>query len=42
MAFQGKEPTGSKILTNNSSIEQMNTFNYLGTLVRGKVVPVLN
>jgi hypothetical protein len=33
MAFKGREPTRSKILINNKTIEQVNTFNYLGNLV---------
>jgi hypothetical protein len=31
--FKGRDPTRSKILINNTIIEQMNTFNYLGNLV---------
>jgi hypothetical protein len=33
MAFRGKEPKRSKILIDIKIIEQLNTFNYLGTLV---------
>jgi hypothetical protein len=33
MAFRGKEPKRSKIVIENKSLEQVNTFNYLGTLV---------
>jgi hypothetical protein len=30
MAFKGKEPVKSKICINNSTLEQVNIFNYLG------------
>jgi hypothetical protein len=33
MAFKGRDPTRSKILINNKTIEQLNTFNYLGNMV---------
>jgi transposase len=33
MAFWGKEAKRSKVVINNKSIDQVNTFNYLGTLV---------
>jgi hypothetical protein len=33
MAFRGKEPKRSKIIIDNKSVEQVNTFSYLGTLV---------
>jgi hypothetical protein len=33
MAFQGKEPKRSKIIIDNKSTEQENTFKYLGTSV---------
>jgi hypothetical protein len=33
MTLRGKEPKRSKILIDNKSIEQVNTFNYLGNLV---------
>jgi hypothetical protein len=30
MAFKGREPVRSKICMNNKTLEQVNTFNYLG------------
>jgi hypothetical protein len=33
MAFRGKEPKRSNIVIYIKSTEQVNTFNYLGTLV---------
>jgi hypothetical protein len=30
MAFKGREPVRSKICINNNTVEQVNTFNYLG------------
>jgi hypothetical protein len=30
MAFLGKDPVGSKICINNKTLEQVDTFNYLG------------
>jgi hypothetical protein len=33
LAFQGRDPTRSKIVIDNKIIEQMNTSNYLGNLV---------
>jgi hypothetical protein len=34
IVFKGIDPTGSKIVINNKIMEQVNTFNYLGNLVR--------
>jgi hypothetical protein len=33
MAFQGRDPTRSKMVINSEIIEQVNTFNYLGDLI---------
>jgi hypothetical protein len=33
MAFRGKQPKRNKIVIDNKSTEQMNTFNYIGTSV---------
>jgi hypothetical protein len=33
MAFSGKDPVRSKICINNQTLEQVNTFNYLGCIL---------
>jgi hypothetical protein len=33
MAFSGKDPVRSKTCINNKTLEQVNTFNYLGCIV---------
>jgi hypothetical protein len=33
MAFSGKDPDRSKIYINNKTLEQVNTFNYLGYIL---------
>ena len=33
MAFKGRESVGSKILIDNKTIEQANSFNYIGNLI---------
>jgi hypothetical protein len=33
MAFSGKEPVRSKICINDKTLEQVNTFNYLGCIL---------
>jgi hypothetical protein len=33
MAFKGQDPIRGKILIDNKTIEQVNSFNYLGNLI---------
>jgi hypothetical protein len=33
MAFSGKDPVRSKLCINNKTVEQINTFNYLGCIL---------
>jgi hypothetical protein len=41
MALTGQDPTRSKTVINNTIIEQVNTFNYLGNLISyGKEVDI--
>ena len=33
MAFKGRDPVRTKIVTDNKIIEQVNSFNYLGNMI---------
>jgi len=36
MAFQGRDPVRTKIVISNKIIEQVNSFNYLGSMISYK------